>query len=161
MEYKYIKGSSQYFMEQHPQYKLTKGAGDILGLYIPNQDIAYIFMSEILVNARTVWLMTKNTEFHRPKGLMRLGIRLRRLVEYHEYAHHLQHKLNHKVCERVADRYAMLRFHRDYHRAPGFEFDRSRIKPPTLSQKLIVWMMGVMDYIDAKWYDLKLTMGVQ
>lgn len=166
MKYVYIKGSSAYFMEQHSQYKPFHHESSILGLYVPSQEIAYIFMTEILVNAKLLWLMTQNDEFHRPKGLIKLGMRLRRLVEYHEYAHHLQHqkklltKGNSKHNEHVADRYAILRYHQDYHRAPGFQFDRSRIKPPTLFQKLTTLVEEVINYIDATWVDIKLTMGV-
>lgn len=125
MKIKYIRGSSLDWLSDKG---ITAFDDDIDGLYIHADETAYIFVNVI---ARQAFFLGKN-----PKEIQRKYIRLRRLVEYHEFAHHLQFKKGwqydtpeeQKHSEDVADRYAMLCYRRDYHRDPEIPFDRSRQK---------------------------------
>lgn len=125
MKIKYIRGSSVDFLYDKG---ITTWDNEINGIYIHEEKTAYIFVNAI---AHQAFFLGKN-----PKDVQRKFIRLRRLVEYHEFAHHMQLSRGWKYdtqeeqnrAEMVADRYAMLRYRRDYHRDPEIPFDRSRQK---------------------------------
>jgi len=123
----YVRGSSEMFGQTH-YMTIPKTS---LGVYNAHTKTAYIFLDEISKYARDAWIITSRKEFNGHKGLQRYYIRIRKLIEYHEYGHHLQHMKqilgNSRLKEHnehVADRYARLRYFKDYRRTTGFQFDR-------------------------------------
>lgn len=91
---------------------VPKIEGDHLGLYHPDTGTAEINTRRIGTQA----LVLAATMQKSRKEMQRIAIRIRRLVVYHELAHHMQYQTGRKFDEHVADRYANMRFWQDYHR---------------------------------------------
>jgi len=131
----HVRGSAQEFVKANNM----KISSKILGVYVSVDQTAYIFLDEISNEARMHWLFSRalGHTFNGQKGLQRFYIRLRKLVEYHEYSHHLQHrhgKLTSVLSERihnehVADRYAQMRYRKEYGRAAGINTNRKHLSP--------------------------------
>jgi len=127
----YVRCSAKEFIDAHH----LEIRHNIMGVYVPDEETSYIFLDEIRKEAILLWLVSKVDTFKGGNGRQRLFVRLRRLVEYHEYGHYLQHTKNRLSAdesitdhnEHVADRYATMRYLRDYKRLPQLKFSRDKI----------------------------------
>lgn len=132
MKLVHVRGPAKKFVDAHQ----LQVSSNILGVYVGSEETAYIFLDEIADEAKKQWLMNPLcNEFKGQKGLQRFYLRIRRLIEYHEYGHYLQHMKDMLSSstkwrvhnEHVADRYAQMRYLHDYGRPSRVKNSRKHL----------------------------------